>query len=66
VSAESLQAALASLGVRGRIETRDRLALLIASDHEAAVLLDEDTRERAVTIAREHGFANVALELRDD
>jgi len=66
VNPERLQAALASLGVRGRIETRDRLVLLIATDDEAAALLDEATRGRAVTMAREHGYANLALELTDD
>lgn len=66
MSAEVLETALASLGVRGRIETRDRLAVLIATDDEAVVLLDEATRGRAVAIAREHGYANLALELTDD
>lgn len=66
MSAEGLQAALASLGVHGRIETRDRLAVLIATDDQATLLLDEATRDRAVRSAREHGFANLALELSDD
>lgn len=66
MSPELLEAALASLGVQGRIEVRDRLALLIATDEEAAVLLDESMRGRAIAIARQHGYANLAFELTDD
>jgi hypothetical protein len=58
---ESLRRSLASIGVVARVEARERLAVLIASDPSA--LLDAELRRRALVLAREHGFTNLALEI---
>ena len=59
-AAESLRRSLASIGVAGRVEAHERLAVVIASD--PSVLLDAELRRRALVLAREHGVTNHALE----
>jgi hypothetical protein len=61
--AESLRRSLAFMGVSGRVEARDRLAVLTLAD--ASVMRDAGLRRRAVALAREHGFANLALEIEE-
>jgi hypothetical protein len=63
-AAEALRQALETIGIAGRIEVYDRLAVLIASDSD--VLQHSDVRKRALLLAREHGFTNLALEIRPD
>ena len=63
MKAERLEAALVSaIGPDARVEERGRVAIL----QSAIVPLDAASRRRIVALAREHGFANVALELAPD
>jgi hypothetical protein len=64
LSAEALRQALAALGLHGTVEARGALAVL-SLDSETALLSDPDVRARAVSLASEHGFTNLALELSD-
>ena len=63
MSAESLLQALAELGVRGDIEARGALAIFAPTPDAAVLLRDPAIRARAVAIAPEHGFTNIALEV---
>jgi hypothetical protein len=63
VSAETLEAQLAALGLAGTLETRGTLAVLTLRDAHAAG--DEAVRAAAVTLAARHGFTHLALELDD-
>jgi hypothetical protein len=63
LSAAVLRQALAALGIRGSVEARGALAILTLDD-DAAPLRDPELRARAVAIASEHGFTNLALEVR--
>jgi hypothetical protein len=62
LSAEALRQALATLGIHGRVEARGALAIL-SVDGDAAALRDPKLRARAVSVASEHGFTNLALEV---
>ena len=62
MSAASLQAELAALGLAGTLEARGTLAVLTVRDVRAA---DDAIRESAVTLATRHGFTHLALELED-
>lgn len=64
MSTEALRQALAALGLHGTVEARGALAVL-SLDGEAVALSDPDVRARAVSLASEHGFTNLALELSD-
>ena len=63
-AADSLGRSLASIGVAGRVEAHDRLAVLVSSD--PSMWNDAQVRRRALALAREHGFTNLALEIGDD
>ena len=63
MSADSLQAQLAALGLAGTLETRGTLAVITVRDVRAAG--DDGVRERAVALAARHGFTHLALELDD-
>ena len=63
MSAESLRAQLAALGLAGTLETRGTLAVLTVRDAGAAG--DDAVRERAVALAARLGFTHLALELDD-
>ena len=60
MSAGALRDALRSAGIEATVEARDRLAILTA---RPGVFVDPARRERAVELAREHGFTHVAVEL---
>ena len=60
---EALVAALATVGVAGRVETRGNLAVLVTGNEGAALLADPDVRRRALAAAREAGFTHLAVEL---
>jgi hypothetical protein len=62
LSAEALRSALAALGLHGTIEARGALAILTL-DGDAAPIRDPEVRAKAVSIASEHGFKNLALEV---
>lgn len=65
MSAQSLQLALASLGVTNPVvEARDSLAILTLRD--PASLADPHVRDSVVKLALEHGFTHLALELVGD
>lgn len=61
--ADQLAAAVATLGVRGRIEARGRLAVLHADAGDAPVLADTALRQRLTAAALRCGFTHLALEL---
>lgn len=60
MSADALRDALRAAGVDSTVEARDRLAIVTAAPGAFA---DPRLRERAVALAREHGFTHVAVEL---
>lgn len=62
MSEESLREALAALGLRGRVEARGAFAILTL-EGDAAPLRDPSLRARALSIASEHGFTHLALEV---
>jgi hypothetical protein len=64
-SARSLEAALGRIGIGGRIEARERLAVLVPGAG-VALLADAALRRQASALAREHGFTHLALELLDE
>ncbi|HEU4584529.1 MAG TPA: hypothetical protein VFR95_02220 [Gemmatimonadaceae bacterium] len=64
MSAESLREALAALGLRGGVEARGALAVL-SLEGDAAPLRDPSVRARALSLASEHGFTHLALEVTD-
>jgi len=61
---EALERDLARAGIAARVETRERLALLIPRDADAS-LTSEAQRRVALALAAERGFTHVALELLD-
>ena len=58
--------ALAERGLPCRVEPRAGLAVLIADRETMAALSDLEVRRATLTLAREHGFTHVAVELRDE
>jgi hypothetical protein len=64
LSVESLRVALAALGLHGSVEARGALAVL-SLEGDAAPLRDPSIRARALSIASEHGFTHLALEVTD-
>jgi hypothetical protein len=58
-------AALATLGIRCRVEARGNLAVVIPASDERA-FEDDGIRRRAIAALRAHGFSHVALEAADD
>ncbi len=63
MSVLALEEALRRLGVEGRIEAREGLAVLVPRG--GAARADASPRRRATALAREHGFTHLALELVD-
>jgi hypothetical protein len=59
-AAERLRAALAALGLDAAVTERDRVAIVAAP---VGRLADEALRRAVVTLAAEHGFRSVALEV---
>ncbi|HEY9425920.1 MAG TPA: hypothetical protein VIR34_02100 [Gemmatimonadaceae bacterium] len=64
MSAEALRQALAALGIHGSVEARGALAILTLNGAGAS-LRDPELRAKAVALASEHGFTNLALEVSD-
>ena len=62
MSAESLETALRSAGVRCTVEAVDRLAVIIPDNEEAERAAIRDRRE-ALRLIGAHGFTHLALEL---
>ena len=61
-SREALEQALRAAGLACRIEAWDALAVAIPAPGDRR-FEDPEIRHRAITIAREHGFSHLALEL---
>lgn len=64
MTAESLELALAAVGVPCSVEPHQRLAVLRPSA-DGPSLVEESLRARVVALATEHGFTHVALDLTD-
>lgn len=60
--AEALTRALAARGLPGRVEARERLAVLVPGA-EWPALADAAERRALHQLATQHGFTHVALEL---
>lgn len=60
MSAASLSAALAAMGVRCAVEDQGKLAVLIPTGD---VAIGSSIRRAIVSLARTHGFKNVCVEL---
>ena len=61
---ESLERALAALGLPGKVEVRGSLAVLTVNGDIS--LADLRLRDAAVGAAADHGYTHLALELLDD
>ena len=61
---DTLERALVGAGIDVRVETRDRLAVLIPCD-DGSGLMNAPVRRAAIALAAERGFTHVALELVD-
>ena len=61
--ARALASALDRLGFPVEVESRARLAVLVASDATARRLAVPDARRDVIAAARAHGFTHVAVEL---
>ena len=59
----ALERSIAEEGVVGRIEARGRLAVFTPG---SPIAPDARMRRRIVALARQHGFANMAIELAPD
>lgn len=59
----ALERSFAEEGVVGRIEARGRLAVFTPV---SPFVPDAGMRRRLVALARQHGFANIAIELAPD
>ena len=57
----ALADALRAAGIQGRVEARQNLAVLLVGD--STPLADAELRRRALTLAREHGFTHLAIEM---
>ena len=62
MSADALEAALRAAGVPCRVEGREALAIVTAAG-ESSHFDDDRVRQRALALARAHGFTHLALEL---
>ena len=62
-SAEELERALRAIGVRCSVEAFDALAVAVPEPGERRLEAD-DVRQRAIQLARSHGFSHLAVELR--
>ena len=60
MSADTLQSALASIGISATVEERGRVAVVIP---DGELGLAAPARRQVVGLAREHGFSNVCVEL---
>jgi len=65
-NAVALAAAIAKLGIRCALEVRGGLALLLPAPDEVAVLQQDENRRAVLSLAKEHGFTHVAIELPSD
>lgn len=64
MNVDALRDGLAAMGARGEVDECAGVAILVAADPDA--LRDPELRSRAVSLARELGFATLALDLGHD
>jgi len=62
----ALAAAIAELGIDGALEVRGGLALLLPTPEGVAALQADENRRAVLSLAKEHGFTHVAIELPSD
>ena len=65
-NAAALASAIAELGLSCDVEARGGLVLLHPALESVAKLAEEETRRAALSLARQHGFTHVAIELPSD
>ena len=61
--APAFGAALAEIGLHCAVESRARLAVMVADAAQLAALVSLESRREVLALAREHGFTHVAVEL---
>ena len=64
--ADRMMAALAGIGLPGRVEPRGTLAVLLVDADTMTRLGEREVRAAALVLAREHGFTHLAVELSTD
>jgi hypothetical protein len=62
-NAVALAGAIATLGIECALEVRGGLALLLPSPEGVAALQLDESRRAVLSLAKEHGFTHVAIEL---
>ncbi|MEO6527978.1 MAG: hypothetical protein ABIP93_15265 [Gemmatimonadaceae bacterium] len=62
----ALARAVTALGLSCAIEARGKLVLLLPAPESLARLAETETRRATLSLAREHGFTHVAIELPND
>jgi len=62
----ALAAAVAKLGIDCALEVRGGLALLLPTAEGVAALQVDESRRAVLSLAKEHGFTHVAIELPSD
>jgi len=65
-NAVALGAAIAKLGIECALEVRGGLALLLPTVEGVAALQADENRRAVLSLAKEHGFTHVAIELPSD
>ena len=65
-NAAALARAIAELGLACGVEARGGLVLLLPAPESVAKLAEDETRRAALSLARQHGFTHVAIELPSD
>lgn len=65
-NASALAAAIAALGLQCALEARGGLALLLPGPESFEMLQQPETRRAVLSLARQHGFTHVAIELPND
>jgi hypothetical protein len=65
-NASALASAISDIGLACGVEARGGLVLLLPAPESVAKLAEDETRRAALSLAREHGFTHVAIELPSD
>lgn len=60
------ESALREMGIECVVEARDKLAVLISSPQDVALLADGSSRRQILDVLRAYGFSHAAVELRDE
>jgi hypothetical protein len=65
-SATALAAAIGQLGIECALEVRGGLVLLLPTQDGVIALQVDETRRAVLTLAKQHGFTHVAIEMPSD